>query len=172
LAPLLVFTADEIWENLPQSENEARLPSVHMATLPDAIGNTNLPLAADWEQLFVVRDQVLRALEEARVAKVIGSSLEARVNILTKGETLDLLKRYESDLRYLFIVSQVVVSTSADANRAPGSDLVVRIDRAEGQKCERCWNYSIHVGESSRYPTVCERCVAALEEIEREGIGD
>jgi len=75
-----------------------------------------------------------------------------------------LLKRYEKELRYLFIVSQVELSL-ADAG---ATDVSVDVSRAEGEKCERCWNYSTRVGESARYPTVCERCVEALAEIERE----
>jgi isoleucyl-tRNA synthetase len=114
--------------------------------------------------LFSVRDEVLRALEEARVAKVIGSSLEAQVTLTANGETADLLRRYQSELRYLFIVSQAVVSDEEQ----PVSGVSVQIARAAGQKCERCWNYSVRVGESARYPTVCERCVPALEEIENE----
>ncbi|HXM36068.1 MAG TPA: zinc finger domain-containing protein, partial [Pyrinomonadaceae bacterium] len=162
----------EIWENLPPSGTDVRLPSVHLATLPVARGKADAALAADWEQLFVVRDEVLRALEGARVTKVIGSSLEAQVTLSAAGETAKLLKRHENELRYLFIVSQAVVNDVHADNGALGSDLMVKIDRASGQKCERCWNYSIHVGESSRYPTVCERCVAALEEIESDDTGN
>jgi isoleucyl-tRNA synthetase len=162
LAPILVFTADEIWENLPAGEG-GRLPSVHLATFPLPGGGQELELADNWKRLFEVRDQVLRTLEEARVAKVIGSSLEAKVELSAIGETYELLKRYEDELRYLFIVSQVKL-TNVDGSSA----VEVSVARAEGEKCERCWNYSTHVGESARFPTVCERCVAALEEIEVE----
>jgi isoleucyl-tRNA synthetase len=171
LATVLVFTADEIWENLPQSEGETQGASVHLATLPEAQGKADAALAADWEHLFVVRDQVLRALEEARVAKVIGSSLEAQVTLTAAGETVALLKSYQSELRYLFIVSQVLVN-EGDGAQSTASGLNVKIDRAAGLKCERCWNYSAQVGESARFPTVCERCVVALEEIEREDVGN
>ena len=103
------------------------------------------------------RDEVLRALEEARVAKQIGSSLEAKVTISALRETLSLLRKYEKDLRYIFIVSQVEVVEGSQS---------ITISRAAGEKCERCWNYSTRVGESEAYPTVCERCVTALTEIE------
>jgi isoleucyl-tRNA synthetase len=99
----------------------------------------------------------LRKLEEARVAKQIGSSLEAKVTLAAQGETLTLLQAHEADLRYIFIVSQVELVDGAQS---------IAVSRAEGEKCERCWNYSTRVGESERYPTVCERCIAALEEIE------
>jgi isoleucyl-tRNA synthetase len=92
--------------------------------------------------------------------------LEARVEIAASGESYDLLERYRGELRYLFIVSQVDVVQSDEG----ASGVVVKVVPAEGEKCERCWNYSTRVGESTQYPTVCERCVEALEEIEREQI--
>ena len=161
LAPILVFTADEIWENL-QAGTEARSVSVHLAKFPEAGEDADDERFAKWERLFAIREDVLRALEEARTAKHIGSSLEARVEISAAGSTYDLLEQYRDELRYLFIVSQV------DVRRAEGSDneVALKILAAKGEKCERCWNYSTHVGESAKYPTVCERCVTALEEIE------
>ncbi|PWT91546.1 MAG: isoleucine--tRNA ligase [Blastocatellia bacterium] len=158
LAPILVFTADEIWENIPG--RPVSEPSVHIATFPKASPEEDNELLSRWEALYEIRDQVLRSLEEARIAKQIGSSLEAKVTLSAAGSTLELLRGYESDLRYLFIVSQVeVVENSSEG-------LNVAVSKAAGEKCERCWNYSTHVGESERYPTVCERCVASLDEIE------
>jgi len=156
LGPILVFTADEVWENLP-GRSEAQ-PSVHMSLFPEAseVDHSNLP--ADWGGLFEVRDQVLRALEEARVAKEIGSSLEAKVTLIATGNTMRLLQSHESELRYIFIVSQVELRE--------GGELTISVSRADGEKCERCWNYSTKVGESAKFPTVCERCVSALEEID------
>jgi isoleucyl-tRNA synthetase len=158
LATILVFTADEIWENLPG--DASRAASVHLVELPTTRGEHDKALAARWQQLFEVRDVVLSKLEEARIARTIGSSLEAAVEIAAAGTTLELLQSYQDDLRYLFIVSQVSLTKNE------GDELIVKVRRADGQKCERCWNYSTHVGESARYPMVCERCVAALEEIE------
>jgi isoleucyl-tRNA synthetase len=88
--------------------------------------------------------------------------LEARVHISAGKDVHDLLERYIDYLRFIFIVSQVTLL------KTEGTDTLVSVDRAEGEKCERCWNYSTHVGESSRYPTACERCVEALNEIEQE----
>ncbi|MEK6282853.1 MAG: isoleucine--tRNA ligase [Acidobacteriota bacterium] len=164
LAPILVFTSDEIWENLP-AENE-RPGFVHLALLPEESERSSEHLRSNWERLFAIRDEVLQALEEARIAKQIGSSLEARVEVAASGESYDLLERYRDELRYLFIVSQVDVVQSDEV----ASGVVVKVVPAEGEKCERCWNYSTRVGESTQYPTVCERCVEALEEIEREQI--
>ncbi len=160
LAPILVFTADEIWENL--SNTPEVLSSVHLALFPKAEGGDQSSLLANWERLFEIRDQVLRVLEEARIAKRIGSSLEAKVKVAAAGKTLDLLQSYQEELRYLFIVSQV------ELVQGESESVSSTVEQAAGSKCERCWNYSTHVGESARYPTVCERCVAALEEIERD----
>jgi isoleucyl-tRNA synthetase len=156
LGPILVFTADEIWENLP-NRNE---PSIHLAEFPTASEQSDEALAASWDVLYAIRDDVLRALEEARIAKRIGSSLEAKVILAASGSAFELLKKHQNDLRYLFIVSQVELGEA-------GEGVSISISIADGKKCERCWNYSTRVGESEAYPTVCERCVAALNEIEQ-----
>jgi len=160
LAPILVFTSDEIWENLP--DMEGRPSSVHLALLPDASAKYK-DLRFPFALLFRARDIVLGKLEEARNAKVIGGSLEAHVIISGGALTFRMLDAVKDDLRYLFIVSQVEVVLVPTAEE---EFMSVEIRRAEGKKCERCWNYSTRVGESERYPTVCERCVTALDEIE------
>ena len=155
LAPVLAFTADEAFENLPHQ----KLASVHLAEFPKVSGADNSQLLNDWERIFSIRDEVLKALEEARERKEIGSSLEAKVILRTDGETARFLMPYYEDLRYIFIVSQVEVHEEGYFG--------VTIEKAAGAKCERCWNYSTRVGEFENYPTVCERCAAALAEIER-----
>ncbi len=155
LAPILAFTADEAWENLPGQT----VASIHIAEFPKVAGEADSVLTSNWERLFAIRDEVLKALEEARNDKSIGSSLEAKVVLTTDAETTRFLLDYFTDLRYIFIVSQVEVHES---------DLfAVRIEKADGHKCERCWNYSIRVGEFEKYPTVCERCIEALTELEK-----
>jgi isoleucyl-tRNA synthetase len=170
LAPLLVFTADEIWENLPEVRREGSglPPSVHMAEFPLPAAGTDTRILERWSRLYEVRDEVLRALEEARTGKLIGGSLEAHVRVEAKRGTFDLLEQYREELRYLFIVSQV--SLALLEGEAP-DDLRVTVERAAGEKCARCWNYSAFVGRSTRYPAACERCVLALAEIEAEGGG-
>ncbi|MEJ7616428.1 MAG: class I tRNA ligase family protein [Pyrinomonadaceae bacterium] len=163
LAPILVFTADEIWENLPRASggDAARAASVHLAEFPEAAGVRDAELLKRWAKLFEVRDVVLRVLEEARNAKLIGASLEAKVVLAAAPDVYELLDAYRDQLRYLFIVSQVELEQSDGAE-----SVGVRVVRADGEKCERCWNYSPRVGESERYPSACERCAAALGEIE------
>ncbi|HMF57591.1 MAG TPA: isoleucine--tRNA ligase [Pyrinomonadaceae bacterium] len=167
LAPILVFTADEVWENLPHagSENE-EAASVHLAVFPESSNVQDMELRTEWALLFRLRDMVLGKLEEARAAKLIGSSLEARVQISTARKLYEALKTHQEELRYLFIVSQVELSQADEVDSDEFEHLVITVSQAEGEKCERCWNYSVHVGESERYPTACERCAEALREIE------
>ena len=90
------------------------------------------------------------------------------MTLTASGKLGALLRKYAAQLPALFIISQVEVE-DAPANGADASELKIRARRADGKKCERCWNYSTHVGESADYPTLCERCVAALKEIESDG---
>ncbi len=154
LSPILVFTSDEAWENLPGQ----KVASVHIAEFAKA-EPTDHDLLSRWERIFAIRDEVLKALEEARNAKQIGSSLDAKVLLTADAGTTRFLLDYFEQLRYIFIVSQVEVHE--------GDALKVEIQKADGAKCERCWNYSVRVGEFEKYPTVCERCAAALTEIEK-----
>ena len=133
------------------------MPSVHIAEFPVVLDADNSGLAANWERIFSIRDDVLKSLETARNNKQIGSSLEAKVILTVDAATTRLLLNYYEQLRYIFIVSQVEVHE--------GAAFAVEIEKADGEKCERCWNYSTRVGEFTEYPTVCERCNAALTEI-------
>jgi isoleucyl-tRNA synthetase len=173
LAPILVFTCEEVWKLWPRAADAAE--SVHMALFP-AAEELERPLdeahAKNWDRLKEVREEVLKALEPLRIAKTISANLEARVTLSASGDLAALLQKYASYLPALFIVSQVEIesrSTNGSGSAAGLGDLKVRAEKAQGTKCERCWNYSVHVGESADYPTVCERCVSALNEIERAG---
>ena len=171
LAPVLAYTSEEIWKYLPRRADEPE--SVHLALFPKPAECRKYPdeaLDARWNELVRVRNAVLLALEQARNAKTINGGLEARVELSAEGTLAELLGEYASWFPSLFIVSQVelVDKHAPDAIRSedlPG--LAVTVRRANGTKCERCWNYSTRVGESADYPTVCERCVASLNEIER-----
>ncbi|HVG39457.1 MAG TPA: isoleucine--tRNA ligase, partial [Pyrinomonadaceae bacterium] len=129
LAPILVFTADEIWENLPRTGGE-EFASVHLTEFPKASGH-DAALLERWAKLFEVRDAVLRALEDARNEKLIGGSLEASVSLTASGEMYQLLRQYADQLRYLFIVSRVEVN-----EESAGGALRVTIERAPGERCE------------------------------------
>src|SRR5262249_4268858 len=169
IAPVLVFTAEEIWKYLPKAQVEH--DSVHMTLFPDEKSlRTDLPAAkvTVWELLAKVRGEVLKALETARNEKKINAGLEAKVLLNAELELKAKLKPYLPILPGLFIVSQVdfLRAGSGDFKSEVVPGLEVTVLKAEGKKCERCWNYSVHVGENSRYPTVCERCSESLAEIE------
>ncbi|HKQ88295.1 MAG TPA: class I tRNA ligase family protein, partial [Candidatus Acidoferrales bacterium] len=170
IAPILVFTAEEAWKYLPHVSGEPE--SVHMALFPDAAKLEHAldeMRAKNWDRLHAVREEVLKTLEPLRVAKTISANLEARVTLSASGDLAELLKKYAAFLPALFIVSQVEIEmrpTNGSGSAAGLGDLKVRAEKARGAKCDRCWNYSVHVGESSDYPTLCERCVAALDEID------
>jgi len=168
LAPIMSFTCEEVWEHLPKVG--LREASVHLAQFPDpsVISGraSDKKSDKDWTTLRSVRDEVLKSLEEARNNKLIGTGLEAQVVITASDPVYSLLQRYQSQLRYLFIVSEVTLAQGS-GNGTGG--LKIEVKKANGQKCDRCWNYSIHVGEDKSYPTVCERCSAVLKELETQG---
>ena len=171
LAPILVFTADEIWKHLPRPADAPA--EIHLTLFPrpeECCSSPDEALEERWANLLEVRAAVLKSLEQARNAKQINSGLEARVELAADSELAPLLRDYAAWLPTLLIVSQVdlVNGSSAPAAALSGAlpGLAVTIHRARGKKCERCWNYSVRVGENADYPTVCERCLAALREIE------
>jgi len=171
LAPIVSFTCEEVWQHLPKTDT--REESVHVAKFPapaDILGDAAVAAedaasGADWASLRSVRDEVLKALEEARNNKLIGTGLEAQVAITVADPAYPVLKRYADQLRYLFIVSAVTLAQGS-GNGTGGVHVEVR--KAEGAKCDRCWNYSTRVGEDKTYPTVCERCSAVLQELEAQ----
>ena len=169
LAPIMSFTCDEVWQYLPKLDS--RQASVHLARFPEArdvlgegVSEEDPKQQEDWAKLLAVRDQVLKALEEARNQKQIGKSLEAQVKVTASDRFYPVLERYQSDLRYAFIVSQVDLERGPSRNGA--GDLAVEVEKAAGKECERCWNYSTLVGEDPKYPTLCERCAPVVKEIE------
>ncbi len=157
VAPILSFTADEVWSYLP--EVAGRESSVHLAEFLDlakVVPEASEGLSTDWEKLLAVRSEVLAKLELLRADKVIGKSLEAEVTLFD-GENTELLKKYAAALPELFNVSEVDFIATTE------SGLVVR--KSSQPKCERCWRYVQEVGQDGRYPTVCLRCSEALTEI-------
>jgi isoleucyl-tRNA synthetase len=169
IAPILVFTAEEVWKHMPKLSGEPA--TIHAAYFPKPEKlDTKLGRASieAWEKLAVVRGEVLKALEAARNAKQIASGLEARVELSAEGWLATILPHYAAQLPALFIVSQV----SVEGNAAPDAvksavipELKIAVRRADGAKCERCWNYSVHVGESSKFPSVCERCLPVVDSL-------
>jgi isoleucyl-tRNA synthetase len=151
MAPILPFTAEEAWESMPafpgqeESVHLERFPSFKEKWLEDATRE-------ETGRLFFLRQAVLKELERAREEKLIGNSLEAEVRLRVPPEDQDLVRKYESELGALFIVSSVFVDPRA------GPALEISIGRAPGAKCPRCWNYSTAIGSGEEYPQLCCRC--------------
>ena len=168
MAPILSFTAEDVWDAVPGREPSPE-DSVHLATFPEpaAIPDEE-DLDANWKRLLAIRTVVLSALEEQRREKIIGSSLEARVVLNVVPALHGFLEAYEHELPALFIVSQVVVrpieKPAGEKHLASDEALgmSVNVVKAEGEKCERCWNYRASVGSIPEHPTLCDRCIEAV----------
>jgi isoleucyl-tRNA synthetase len=163
-APILSFTADEVWQSLPPLANRA--PSVHLTLFPkprDFVAIDPLDLTKDWEQLLELRTAVLAKLESLRAQKIIGKSLEAVVTLYVT-ESDARLRKYATSLPELFNVSEVDFKAAAPTDSDYLSTLSV--ERSEQPKCERCWRSVPDVGQQENYPTVCLRCAEALAAID------
>ena len=174
VAPILSFTADEVWEHLP--EVEGREASVHLALFPkpeEVFSEDPAPVLEEWKQLLRFRDESLRLLEEARQNKSIGKGLDAELRITGSGELLALLKRHATGLKEILNVSYVaqagnelIIAFESNVS-VPGLSGFARIDvlPASGHKCARCWNFMPEVSNYGIWEDVCTRCQEALREM-------
>jgi isoleucyl-tRNA synthetase len=158
MAPILSFTAEEIWSYLPKSGEP---DSVLLSTFPEpAEGFPDEALLEKWDLLLKVRSEVNRALEQARREKRIGNALESQVTIGAAGDLLDRLKTQQAELLTLTMVSQLNIQpglpAGLESQELPG--LTIAVERAPGDKCERCWFYLTSVGEDETQPQLCSRC--------------
>lgn len=153
LAPILVHTAEEVWSHTPHVKEE----SVHLADMPK-VEEVDQQLLDKWNTFMNLRDDVNRALEAARNEKVIGKSLEAKVVIGSNQDfnATEFLQQFD-DLQQLFITSQAEVVDQVD-NGVSYQHGDIRIEHAEGEKCERCWNYSDQLGSVGELDHLCPRC--------------
>ncbi len=171
LAPIYSFTCDEIWQHL--SPDPDRPESVHMAEfvpanrLVEGLSSRSLKRLDNWESLIRIRSTVLKVLEEARQAKFIGNSLEAKVTLAGGDGYASVLESYERMLPALFIVSQVELGNPSKEETFFGETegLQASVSRADGDKCERCWIYSTGVGGDPDFRTVCPKCSSTLKAI-------
>jgi isoleucyl-tRNA synthetase len=164
MAPLLPFTAEEVWKYMPGKKQE----SIHFELLPVPDDKWENPeLAKKWETLLDIRGEVTKALEQARAKKQIGHSLEAAVTISAEPDTYALLNSYADELKIIFIVSDVSVvqgqKQADDFESETIKGLSVHVELAKGGKCERCWMHDHSVGTISDHPAICKRCYDNLE---------
>ncbi|MUK89516.1 isoleucine--tRNA ligase [Ornithinibacillus sp. L9] len=160
LTPIIPHTADEVWEYIPGVEEE----SVQLTDIPEPREITNFEgLEEKWNQFMAVRDDVYKALEEARNEKVIGKSLEAKITVVPKDEQTKKMLTSIQDVHQLFIVSEAVISDS-EPNAKAYKYVDVQVEKHSGEKCERCWVASDTVGEDTDHPTLCARCADVVKE--------
>ena len=164
LTPILSFTMEEVYQfmtkpaDAPESVQMLSWPVVHEEYIDEA-------LETKWEEFIEIRGEITKILENARRAKTIGHSLDAKVELHATDDALRILQTVGDDLANVLIVSQASVGTGLEGGtEATGrEDLMVTVKAAEGQKCERCWIYSDSVGEDAEHPTLCHRCVEVLK---------
>ena len=161
MAPIMTFTAEEIWRYLPEETEKAA--SIHLELFPQANPGWNNPELADkWQRILMVREEVTKALETARVAKQIGHPLDARVVISAPADLYKDLLPYVDDLKTVFITSQAELVQDdflADAYSSENIEgLIIKVIPAHGEKCERCWVRETSVGSNPDHPTICHRC--------------
>jgi isoleucyl-tRNA synthetase len=176
VAPILSFTADEVWDYLPKLDG--REASVHLAQFPapeEVFSEDPTPLLQEWRQIFDVREAGLGKLEEKRQAKIIGKGLEADVIIHAKGELLTLLRRHAAGLKEIFNVSDVTITDEPGVSSlpegmttkviVPSDEVFFEVRPASGSKCARCWNFMPEVSDYGIWQNVCTRCHGALKEM-------
>jgi isoleucyl-tRNA synthetase len=180
VAPILTFTADEVWQYLPAVSD--RPASVHLALFPkaDDLGAAEASLLDEWTNLLAIREQVFQRIEAKRQEKTIGKSLEAKICIYARGSVLDLLRRYGPVLEELLNVSKVAIVEVDPSQQLPAGDMpsatfvllnhAIVVSPADGHKCDRCWRYYPDdspkaVRQFGSWPNVCGRCADALRQM-------
>lgn len=160
LAPIISFTADEIWSYMPHDKSK-NAENIVFNDFPTEIDiDVDEAFMKDWAVMHLVRDDVKKALENARNEKIIGASLEAKVSVNGTNETEQVLKKFANEMADLFITSDAQVSDKEEQFK--GDVVSVSVERAEGEKCERCWCYSKDVGSNAKHPDVCAKCAEIL----------
>ena len=178
IAPVLSHMAEDIWQSLPYETSAESVFESGWVTVEEAWQRPEL--TQRWQQIRTIRDEANTVLEQARSDKAIGSSLEAKLRLFTAdadlqaklaamnpADSITAASNHVDELRYLFLVSQVELVDRLDVLKGAqysgeAAGLTIAVSEADGEKCDRCWNYSTHVGESTEDPTLCDRCVAAL----------
>jgi isoleucyl-tRNA synthetase len=166
MAPILSFTADEIWGRMPGERDEFVFTGVWYDGLFGLSANEVLDNEA-WASVLAVRAEVNKALEQARKENVIGGGLEAEVTLYASDELTTLLSKLENELRFVLITSKAQVKPLAEApDAAVKTDvdgLAVSVEKSSAGKCPRCWHHHDTVGKSAAHPELCERCITNID---------
>lgn len=164
MAPVMSFTAQEIWESLPARSESFVFTGVWYPGLQDVpAGKLD---DAFWQQLLQVRDEVNKVIELTRKEGKVGASLQAEVTLYAEGELAQALSKLESELRFVLITSTATVVTGtapADAVTTDIAGLAVQVQASTAAKCDRCWHHRHDVGANPAHPLICLRCVDNVE---------
>ena len=164
LAPMTCFTAEEIWKYMPHRDGE-NTQSVMLNDYPKINSKfENQALELKWERLIKIKEAVAKKLEKARAEKKIGLSLEAKVILYAEAEEFDFIQDKVELLKEICMVSQLEVSENR-RNQEEEVGIGIEVVKAEGKKCERCWNYSVTVGKDLEEPHICENCSKVMKGI-------
>ncbi len=167
ISPILAYTSDEIWQYMPHKSLHNKENIVYNEINAPCDINESQEFMNKWDTFHKLRNDVQKALEESRKEKIIGKALEASVEVYCDGELYNLLKDEEESLKTIFIVSQVKVIKGKCENAFVGEsikNICIKVQKAQGEKCERCWSHSVTVGQNKSHPTICERCAKILSE--------
>ncbi len=155
IAPVLSFTAEEMWSYLKEYVEEE---SVFLADFPVADPSlTSSAIEEEWENIWKIREAIYKKVEEKRTEKVIGHALDARVVLTVSEQDYQLLGRLGDELKDVLIVSQIEIRK--------GDEIAVAVEKAEGEKCERCWQYATDIQKTGPFPNVCKRCADTLSSL-------
>ncbi|NNF99988.1 MAG: isoleucine--tRNA ligase [Desulfobacteraceae bacterium] len=165
MAPVLIFTSEEIWRHMPESKKKAS--SIHMSSFPEVNkAYIDDDLAERWKRILEVRAEVTKALENAREKKQIGHSLDAVVTLVADGQLKKLLESYKDQLRSVLIVSKVTLADKVPADAITSEEIdgfSILISSSTGEKCQRCWVYDDSVGSIEAHPGICNRCHQSMK---------
>ena len=166
VSPILAFTADEIWQFMPHTDDVDARHVVYNA-IPDAKGEYDEEFMARWAKIHEMRDDVKKALELARADKVIGASLDAKVALYAEGELYDFAESVKDILPTVFMVSDFeLIKGEGGSFKGEVEGMSVTATHAEGEKCARCWSFGNTVGADAEHPTICERCAKVIKTID------
>ncbi len=163
VAPILAFTSNEIWQSMPHAATD-RAEHVLLNDMNPVFDVKVSPEFLDkWNRIYQVTGEVQKALEIKRTEKLIGKSLEAKITLFCDGEWYDFLSSLdETDLKTCFICSKVLVKQGSGEYVSGIEGLSITVEKADGEKCERCWTFDESVGQNADHPTLCARCAAVL----------
>ncbi len=160
LAPMTCYTAEEIWKAMPHRKDED-VESVMLTYYPEADERyDNKEISEKWDKIIKLKQDVSKKIEEARMDKIVGNSLDAKVTLFAEDDLYKKINNEKDLLAQVFIVSEVLVENN---KREDDGEIGIKVEKADGEKCERCWMYSETVGKDKKHPTICKRCSENLK---------